>query len=314
MWRTVLCLGLLVGCSGGEEPRERPPHAAGYAQRQSEGESEGEGEGEGEGESEGESESESEDDVEASDPARVPLHFGWAAPAEADVRVLSEHAFGSDAHVSATYRYRLTVALEPAGYRLSRTGLALDAHEGEERLRLGNVLAQDVTQHGGDLRISTDGDHVTAVSGFEPIEAAARDVLAQAGIDGTFADAILQLDRNGWQALATVDVESIVHEWHDRSLALGALEHAEALPGVEATRVLRAVHVACGEGGAPTCVELVRMEQGVTANGHLEHVYTLVADPATLRPYRFEHEARTVDAQRDVDYAERWVTTFAWRS
>jgi hypothetical protein len=55
------------------------------------------------------------------------------------------------------------------------------------------------------------------------------------------------------------------------------------------------------------------MEQGVTAHGHLEHVYVLLADPTTLRPYRFEHEARTVDSSRAIDYAERWVTTFAWQ-
>jgi hypothetical protein len=315
MWRTVALAGLLVACSGGEEPH-RPaaalPRAAASTTTQPVSEGEGEGEGEGESESESEVEGESESESE-SDVAPISLHFAWPAPAEADVRVVSEHAFGPDAHVSASYRYTLAVTREVESYLVSRTGIALEAHEGEERLRLGNVLAQDVTQHTGDVRITLDGDHVTAVSGFDPIDAAARAVLAQASIDGTFADAILQLDREGWQALATIDLDSMVHEWRDRSLALGDVEPATALPGVEATRVLRARHVACGEGGAETCVELVRMEQGTTGHGHLEHVYVLLADPETLRPYRFEHEARTVDRTRAVDYSERWVTTFDWR-
>ncbi len=310
MWRTALCVGLLAACSGGEEPR------SGAAQERSatptsvstleEDIARGP-----EAVVEVEADGEAEIPVEHEPP--IDLHFLWPTPAEADVRLVSEHAFGAGAPVSASYRYRFVVTHEAGAYRITRTGISLESHEGTERLRLGNVLAQDVTQHAGDVRIAEDGSRITAVSGFDPIEAAARGVLAQAGIEGTFADAILQLDRNGWQALAVVDIDSMVHDWRDRSLALGAVEPADALPGVEATRVLRAASVPCGDGGAPTCVELVRMEQGVTPHGHLEHVYVLLADPQTLRPYRFEHEARTVDTQRDVDYSERWITTFVWR-
>jgi hypothetical protein len=229
------------------------------------------------------------------------------------VHVTSEHDFGNGSHVSASYHYVLTVARDGERYRIGRSGLTLEEHDGGERLRVGNVLVQDATQHAGDVVFRADGTHIAPAAGFDPIEAAARSVLAEAGIEGPLADAVLALDRSGWEPLNVVDFDSLVHEWNGRTLALGALQDADALPGVHATRVLARRDATCGESGPPECVELVRTEQGEHGNDRMEHVYTLLAAPSTLLPYRFVHESRTDSESADVHYAETWTTTFAWR-
>ena len=133
----------------------------------------------------------------ASASTTVPLHFAWPT-AEADVSVVSEHDFGGGMLVSARYHYRLAVARDERGYRITRSGIALDDHRGTERLRVGNVIAQDVTQHLGDLHVDADGTHIAAVEGFDPIEAAARSLLADVDVTGPLADAVVALDRSGW--------------------------------------------------------------------------------------------------------------------
>ncbi len=136
-----------------------------------------------------------------------------------------------------------------------------------------------------------------------------------AGIDGAIVDAVLALDRAGWETLNVVDYDSMLHEWAGRTLALGIVDPAGAGPGVSATRLLTRVPSPCDEAhpGGPACVELVRTEQGERGGDRIEHVYTLFAEPSTLVPHRFTHEARTDAASAGVHYAETWTTTFAWR-
>jgi hypothetical protein len=230
------------------------------------------------------------------------------------VRVTSEHDFGGGAILSASYRYHLSVARDDGGYRITRSGIVLEQHEGGEPLRVGNVLAQDVTQHVGDLHVDADGTHIAPIGGFDPIESAARAVLAQADVTGAIADAVITLDRSGWQPLNVVDFDTMIHEWNGGAYVLGVIQPASAVPGVSATRILSRGAAACDGGdGAGPCVELIRTEQGEHESDRVEQVYTLLAEPDTLRPHRFQHESRTDAGSADIHYAERWTTTFTWR-
>ena len=240
----------------------------------------------------------------------VTLHFAWPAPAEADVHVDSEHDFGEGVHVSVGYRYHLAVTRDERGYHLARTGLTLERHEGSERLRLGNVIVQDVTQHAGEVRIDGDGSHVVPVGAFDPIEAASRSALADAGIEGPLADAVLSLGRSGWEPLNVLDYDDMIHEWNGRSLVLAVIQPADAIGDVEATRIMSSASLPCD--GA-TCVQVVRTEQAERGSDRIEHVYTLDTEAETLRPHRFEHEVRTDSETAHVHYAETWTTTYAWR-
>lgn len=239
----------------------------------------------------------------------VTLHFAWPAPAEADVHVDSEHDFGEDVHVSAGYRYHLSVTRDEHGYHLARTGLTLERHDGSERLRLGNVIVQDVTQHAGEVRIDADGSHIEPVGAFDPIEVASRSALADAGIEGPFADAVLSLGRSGWEPLNVVDYDDMIHEWNGRSLVLAVIQPADAIGDVEATRIMSSASLPCD--GA-TCVQVVRTEQAERGSDRIEHVYTLDTEAGTLRPHRFEHEVRTDSETAHVHYAETWTTTYTW--
>lgn len=243
------------------------------------------------------------------------LALAWPAPASAEVTVTSEHDFGGGSEVSARYRYQLAVTRDDEGYRVARTGLVLESSEGDEPLRLGNVVAQDVTQHVGELRFDESGRHIRATSGFEPIDEAARAAMRTAGIDGAIADAVIALDRSGWEPLSVVDYDSMLHEWAGRTLALGIVDPADAAPGVSATRLLTRVPSPCDERRpeGPSCVELVRTEQGEQGPDRIEHVYTLFAEPGTLVPHRFTHESRTDAESAGMHYAETWTTTFDWR-
>ena len=230
------------------------------------------------------------------------------------MNVVSEHDFGAGMLVSARYHYRLAVAREGDGFRITRSGIALDDHRGSERLRLGNVIAQDVTQHLGDLHLDADGTHIAAIGGFDPIEAAARSLLGEADVAGPLADAVLALDRSGWEVLNVVDYDTMIHEWNGLSLERGVMQRASALPGVSATRILARAATACDDSWSPgPCVELIRTEQGEHGSDRVEHVYTLLVEPSTLRPHRFQHEARTDSPAAELHYAETWTTTFAWR-
>lgn len=245
----------------------------------------------------------------------IALHFAWPAPARAEVQVVSEHDFGDGVLVSATYRYQLAVRRDDAGYVVSRSGLELVQHTGDEPLRLGNVIAQDVTQHVGDLRCDADGTHIAAVGGYEPIEAAAHAALADAGLSPALADAVLALGQGGWEVLNVVDYDTLIHEWNGRSFTLGVIQPADAIADVSATRIVSRASAPCDETSSAltTCVELVRTEDGQRAGDRIEHVYTLLAEPDTLRPHRFQHESRTDSESASVHYAETWTTTFTWR-
>jgi hypothetical protein len=231
------------------------------------------------------------------------------------VHVVSEHDFGGGVTVSAAYRYRLGVRQDTSGYHVTRTGLTLESHEGSERLRLGNVLAQDVTQHTGELRMDADGTHILAVGGFDPIEAAMRSVLADGGMDGPLGDAVITLGRMGWETLNVVDYDTLIHEWNGHSFVLGVIQPADATRDVEATRIVSRAAAPCDETrtAITICVELVRTEQGQDGGDRIEHVYTLLAEPDTLRPHRFQHESRTDSERQAIHYAETWTTTFTWQ-
>lgn len=241
--------------------------------------------------------------------------LAWPTPATAEVTLTSEHDFGNGSEVTARYRYQLAVTRDDEGYRVTRTGLVLEESDGDEPLRLGNVVAQDVTQHVGELRFDESARHIRATSGFEPIDAAARAAMRTAGIEGPIADAVIALDQSGWEPLNVVDYDSMLHEWAGRTLSLGVVDPADAAPGVSATRLLTRVPSPCDERRleGPSCVELVRTEQGERGHDRIEHVYTLFAEPTTLVPHRFTHESRTDAESAGVHYAETWTTTFDWR-
>lgn len=246
----------------------------------------------------------------------ITLTFAWPWPAQATVHVVSHHDFGDGVFVSASYHYELSVRADDHGIRISRTDITLEEHAGAERLRLGNVLAQDVMQHVGELHIDADGTHIAPTEGFDPIEAAARSVLSDAGMTGPLADAVLSLGRAGWQPLNVVDYDTMIHEWNGRAFVLGVIQPADAMGAdVSATRILSRANAPCDESpnALSTCVELVRTEQGERGSDRIEHVYTLLAEPTTLRPHSFQHESRTDSEAAHLHYAETWTTTFAWR-
>jgi hypothetical protein len=244
----------------------------------------------------------------------VTLHFAWPAPAEAEVDLVSEHDFGEGTSVSATYRYHLTVRRDDGGYLVSRTGITLVEHAGAEPLRLGNVLAQDVVQHVGDFHVDDDATNIAPRSGFEPIESAAQAILSEGGIDGAYAEAVLVLTRTGWEPLNVVDYDTMLHEWNGRTFTSGVIQPADATEGASATRIMSSASWPCSEApGAPTCVEVVRTEQGERGADRIAHVYTLLTEASTLRPHRFQHEARTDSAAAHLHYAETWTTTFHWQ-
>ena len=298
-------LALVLGCSDHAEPRPQAERPASTREH--------------------ELESESEVDEVESEPTPTPtpppatgpaitVHFAWPAPATAEVHVDSEHDFGGDVHVAASYHYHLSVQRDETGYRIERSGMTLESHAGSERLRLGNVLVEDVTQHSGDLHLFADGTHITPLGGFDPIEASARSVLSEGGIDGPLADAILALGASGWEPINVVDYDDMVHEWNGRSFVLGVIQPADAIGGAEATRIMSRASAPCDEPApTPMCVELVRTEQAEQGSDHIEHVYTLLAEPDTLRPHSFQHESRTDSETAHVHYAETLTTTFRWQ-